>query len=186
MLSVDGVNSTTANLELGAFYGNEVRGSTTAVYIPPLNSYLFFMTMFSNVAQQPIHFKLYNHETGEILILKETMAFTPDLHQGSVASPIPLTLLSTGITEANMSGKSLRAVPNPFNTDTNLQFYSNKDESVEIAITDVCGNLVTTMELNAFTGLNTVEWNSTKVKSGIYLAHLKTSSGVLSCRLVKQ
>lgn len=41
MLSADGINITTANLELGAFYGNEVRGSAMATFIPSMNVYLF-------------------------------------------------------------------------------------------------------------------------------------------------
>ncbi|MEY4202959.1 MAG: hypothetical protein RL013_662, partial [Bacteroidota bacterium] len=49
MLSVDGANATTASLELGAFHGDEVRGSAQAVFIPSMNMYLFFMTMYSNV-----------------------------------------------------------------------------------------------------------------------------------------
>jgi hypothetical protein len=186
MLSIEGENGTTASLELGAFHGNEVRGSTTAVYIPPLNSYLFFMTMFSNVAGQPIHFKLYDHETGEVLSLSETMTFTPDLHQGSVASPVPLSLLPTGIIEGSLPVKSFKAVPNPFDSDTYLQFVTNKQESAEVMITDVCGNLVTRLELNTVVGLNTIQWNSTGVQAGVYMAHLKTPSGVFSCKLMKQ
>lgn len=187
MLSVDGANATTASLELGAFHGNEVRGSAQAVFIPSMNTYLFFMTIYSNVSGQPIHFKLYNEETGEIISLSETMTFTPDLHQGTVANPVPFTLTSTGTSEGSLSVKSFSAVPNPFHSETYLQFVSGKRESAEILITDVCGNLVTRIEVNTVSGLNTVQWNAAGGNpAGVYLAQLKTESGVLSCKLILQ
>ncbi|MCE2789551.1 MAG: T9SS type A sorting domain-containing protein [Saprospiraceae bacterium] len=114
------------------------------------------------------------------------MTFTPDLHQGSVASPVPLSLLPTGIIEGSLPVKSFKAVPNPFDSDTYLQFVTNKQESAEVMITDVCGNLVTRLELNTVVGLNTIQWNSTGVQAGVYMAHLKTPSGVFSCKLMKQ
>jgi hypothetical protein len=187
MLSVDGVNGTTASLELGAFHGSEVRGSAQAVFIPSMNSYLFFMTMYSNVSGQPISFKLYNAGTGEISSLSESIIFTPDQHQGTVASPVPFTLTSTGTSEGSLSVKSFSAVPNPFHSETYLQFVTGKRESAEILITDVCGNLVTRIEVNTVSGLNTVQWNTTGGNpAGVYLAQLKTESGVLSCKLILQ
>jgi hypothetical protein len=187
MLSVDGTNATTASLELGAFHGNEVRGSAQAVFIPSMNMYLFFMTMYSNVSGQPIHFKLYNAGTGEIISLSETMTFTPDLHQGTVAAPVPFTLTSTGTSEGSLSVTSFSAVPNPFHSETYLQFVTGKRESAEILITDVCGNLVTRIEVNTVSGLNTVQWNAAGGNpAGVYLAQLKTESGVLSCKLILQ
>ena len=187
MLSVDGANATTASLELGAFHGDEVRGSAQAVFIPSMNMYLFFMTMYSNVSGQPIHFKLYNAGTGEIIALSETMTFTPDQHQGTVASPVPFTLTSTGTSEGSLSVTSFSAVPNPFHSETYLQFVTGKRESAEILITDVCGNLVTRIEVNTVSGLNTVQWNAAGGNpAGVYLAQLKTESGVLSCKLILQ
>ena len=186
MLSVDGGNGTMAHLELGAFNGNEVRGSAQAVFIPSTNTYLFFMTMYSNTSGQSINFKLYNQVTGEISSLTETMVFTPDLHQGTVDSPIPLTFLSTGTSEGSLLVKPFSSIPNPFQSETYLQIVSSKQESAEILITDVCGSHVTRLEVNIVNGLNTVRWNSSSIPPGIYLAQLKTSSGVSSCKLVKQ
>jgi hypothetical protein len=48
MLGVNGTNLTGASMELGAFVGNEVRGSAQAMFVEPLNSYLFFLTYYSN------------------------------------------------------------------------------------------------------------------------------------------
>lgn len=187
MLSANGANVTTANLELGAFYGNEVRGSAQATFIPSMNVYMFFMTMYSNEFGQPISFKLYNAGTGEIISLSETMVFTPDLHLGTVVSPVPFTLQSTATSEETLLLRNFVAVPNPFRSGTSLQFTSEYQETAEILITDVCGNLVERINVNTVSGLNTVAWNpAAYIQPGIYMAQLKTSSGVLSCKLILQ
>jgi hypothetical protein len=187
MLSANGANVTTANLELGAFYGNEVRGSAQATFIPSMNVYMFFMTMYSNVFGQPISFKLYNAGTGEIISLSETMVFTPDLHLGTVVSPVPFTLQSTATSEETLLLRNFVAVPNPFRSGTSLQFTSENQETAEILITDVCGNLVERINVNTVSGLNTVAWNpAADIQPGIYMAQLKTSYGVLSCKLILQ
>ncbi|MEZ4892924.1 MAG: hypothetical protein R2778_07880 [Saprospiraceae bacterium] len=41
MLADSSGNSTTGTMELGAFAGDEVRGSAQAVYVAPLGAHLF-------------------------------------------------------------------------------------------------------------------------------------------------
>jgi hypothetical protein len=148
---------------------------------------MFFMTMYSNVFGQPISFKLYNAGTGEIISLSETMVFTPDLHLGTVVSPVPFTLQSTATSEETLLLRNFVAVPNPFRSGTSLQFTSENQETAEILITDVCGNLVERINVNTVSGLNTVAWNpAADIQPGIYMAQLKTSYGVLSCKLILQ
>lgn len=145
------------------------------------------MNMYSNISGQPISFKLYNAGTGAIISLSETMVFTPDQHQGTVASPVPFTLQSTETSEETLLLRNLIAIPNPFRSGTSLQFTSENQETAEIRITDVCGNLVERIKVNTVSGLNTVAWKpEADIQPGIYMAQLKTSSGVLSCKLIWQ
>lgn len=186
MLSAGGANATTDNLELGAFYGGEARGSAQAVYIPSMEASLFFMTMYANAAGQPIHFMVYDADTEEIRPLSETMTFSPDQHQGTVANPVPFTYQLTGTEHPDQTIRSFSAVPNPFRSETWLQFISMKSETVEIAMYDARGNAVSRLSVEAASGFNVVPLNATDWSPGLYVAQLKTASGVISCKLIVQ
>ena len=186
MLSTGGVNATTDNLELGAFYGGEARGSAQAVYIPSMEASLFFMTMYSNAAGQPIHFMVYDADTEEIRPLAETMTFSPDQHQGTVANPVPFTYQLTGTEHPDQAIRSFSAVPNPFRSETWLQFITMKPETVELTIYDARGNAVSRLSVEAESGFNVVPVTATDWSPGLYVAQLKTASGVVSCKLMVQ
>ena len=69
--------------------------------------------------------------------------------------------------------------PNPFNPSTNLQFSLPLRSNVTLIIYDVIGREVTTLvntELPA--GIHTVEWNATKLSSGVYFYRLVTPKNV--------
>jgi hypothetical protein len=192
MLSVNGLNATTAELELGVFYGDEIRGTAQAVYIPSLSSYLFFMTTYSNVNGQPLHFKLYDASTGLIRPLQEQMLFSPDLHQGSVAMPVPFTYPLTGNTEVASEQLSLEVIPNPFGAQTTFRFTMAQSEEVGIVVTDVCGRRVADFTVEAIAGVNIVPWSTNATDSGnnlgvgVYVVHLTTSAGVVSRKVLIQ
>jgi hypothetical protein len=186
MLSTGGVNATTDNLELGAFYGGEARGSAQAVYIPSMEASLFFMTMYANAAGQPIHFMVYDADTEEIRPLAETMTFSPDQHQGTVANPVPFTYQLTGTEHPDQAIRSFSAVPNPFRSETWLQFITMKPETVELTIYDARGNAVSRLSVEAESGFNVVPVHATDWSPGLYVAQLQTASGVVSCKLIVQ
>jgi hypothetical protein len=192
MLSVDGLNATTAELELGAFYGNEIRGTAQAIYIPSLSAYLFFMTTYSNVNGQPLHFKLYDAGTGLVRPVQEQMLFLSDLHQGSVAMPVPFTYPLTGTTEMASEKVSLEVIPNPFGAQTTFKFSMARSEEVDIVVTDVCGRRVADFKVEAIAGVNIVPWSTSSTDSGnslgvgVYVVHLTTSAGVVSRKVLVQ
>ncbi|MBK8557235.1 MAG: hypothetical protein IPL65_16370 [Lewinellaceae bacterium] len=66
MLKANGNNITTGTMELGAFVGNEVRGASPAIYIEPLQSYLFFQTAYANSNGEQVHYKLFDSSNGTI------------------------------------------------------------------------------------------------------------------------
>jgi hypothetical protein len=65
--------------------------------------------------------------------------------------------------------------PNPvYNGKTNIRFYVSENSSVEIKIFDMAGDLVDQLNTNAAGGIdNEVEWNVSKIQSGVYYAHIK-------------
>lgn len=181
MLKRDDGNATTASMELGAFVGAEVRGSGQAIYIPLLDSYLFFLTVYANSSGEKIDYQLFDGSTGATASLNESMFFAPDLHQGSIETPLPFTLVTSGISEA-MAVQSFDVQPNPFHNETVLRFALTKAQDVRVMVTNISGQQVSNWTMGAREGLNTVIWrgqsdNGTRLANGVYFVRLQTESG---------
>ena len=62
VISIDGVPQTSTALEIGAFCGNECRGSARAQLFPPTGDYVVSLTVVSNeVSGETIVFRLFDH-----------------------------------------------------------------------------------------------------------------------------
>ena len=73
---INGVEQQSTALEVGAFCGEECRGSDFAQYFLPLNQYLVPLNIRSNVASgEIITFRLYNHNTDQILESNQTLTY---------------------------------------------------------------------------------------------------------------
>lgn len=190
MLSVGGGNATVSTMELGVFVGNEVRGAAQAVFIEPLQAYLFFLTTYANTSGEQLDFKLFDAGTGLVQTLNETKYFSPDLHQGSIESPVPFTLSTTGAHQVEMV-QAFDVQPNPFHTETSFRIVSGHAETVTLSISDASGREVVRRKVEVHAGLNTVKWNGRSdtgswLGSGVYVAHLHTETGSVSRKVVLQ
>ncbi|TNE59824.1 MAG: T9SS type A sorting domain-containing protein [Bacteroidetes bacterium] len=185
MLADSSGNGTTATMELGAFAGGEVRGSAQAIYVEPLQAYLFFLTMYANTSGETLSFQLYDSDNGLVYTLNEQLTFASNQHQGAIQEPVPFTIGTVGLTDL-ASGLSLDVRPNPFGTATTIWFRSNKDRAVRLLITDITGRSILEEKLQAGTGANTWTWNAGSVQPGIYLVRLETEDGVLVRKVVRR
>lgn len=190
MFQADGANATAATMELGAFAGDEIRGAAQPVYVEPLQSYLFFLTMYANTSNELLHFKLFDSATGEMQYLSETMYFSPNYHQGSVDDPVPFTLQLTG-TDDLAAVPSFDVQPNPFHTETMFRFVLTSSQEVSLMIAAVGGREVASIRTNAREGLNVVTWDGLSnsgihLDSGVYFARLKTDQGIATRKVVLQ
>jgi len=190
MLKANNTNATTATMELGVFAGNEVRGSALAIYIPPLNAYQFFLTTYANSGGEQLKFKLFDSATGVVQDLSETMWFSPDLHQGSIESPVPFMLRTSGL--YNLAAEqSFDVQPNPFSEETMLRFALSRSQEVTISIFEVSGQEVSRLRQQARSGLNTVTWDGTsdaglRLNTGVYFVRLSTEEGIVTKKVVLQ
>jgi len=190
MLKSNELNITTSTMELGAFVGNQVRGSSQAIHIPPLDSYLFFLTVYANSSGEQIKYQLFDSSTGNISDLNEAMFFSPDLHQGSIENPVPFTLLSSGTNEVALS-QSFDVQPNPFHTETMFRFALPKAQEVHLSVTDFSGKAVAHWNTPASEGINTMVWkgvsdSGSQLPSGVYFVRLQTESGSVVKKVVLQ
>lgn len=88
IIQIDGVEQTTDALEIGAFCGNECRGSQMLAYYSQVNRYLVFLTLYGEPGDL-LTFKLYDHELGEESVLGCTsiVTFEPDGILGTYNNP---------------------------------------------------------------------------------------------------
>jgi len=182
MLKSNNTNVTTSTMELGAFVGSQVRGTSKAIFIPPLESYLFFLTVYANSSGEQVKYQLFDSSTGNIADLNEAMFFSPDLHQGSIENPVPFTLPTSSTAHVPNKSQSFEVQPNPFHNETVLRFALAKAQDVRVTVTDMSGKQVSNLTVAASEGLNTVIWrgqsdNGTRLANGLYYVMLQTEAG---------
>ncbi|MEO6132361.1 MAG: T9SS type A sorting domain-containing protein, partial [Saprospiraceae bacterium] len=190
MFHYTNTNATTANMELGAFVGDEVRGVAEAVYIEGLDAYMFFLTSYANTSGEQLHFKLFDAATGDVEILEEKMTFSPNYHQGSIAEPVPFNLQSTSVTEGN-DEQFFEVQPNPFRNETECRLVLPYAQNIVLSISDMNGIVVSDVRVLASEGLNTIAWNGlsntgSQLSSGVYVVRLKTEKGIMTRKVVLQ
>ena len=84
--------------EIGAFVGDECRGSAMVDEAPPFSGggYVYFMTIGSNVTQgENISFRLYNHQTEEemYVICETVVSFESNGDLGDIFEPYPIAFI---------------------------------------------------------------------------------------------
>ena len=95
VIQIDGVEQRSDMLEVGAFCGNECRGTAIASLFDLTNHYLAIMTIFGDDAD-PITFKLYDHDTNQELELSSPEAITFNIDgYGTPVEPYVLNFVST-------------------------------------------------------------------------------------------
>ena len=88
VIEINGIEQTTETLELGAFYGEECRGSELLHYYEALDRYLVFITLFGENGDA-FTFRLFNHDTQQELDLEstQTITYSADALIGALRDP---------------------------------------------------------------------------------------------------
>lgn len=92
IIVIDGVTQANNQLEIGAFCGDECRGSRKAALFPPTGEYPVMLTVVSNMySGETITFRIYDHTTQKELELESesTLTFEHNTNQGSMGNWYP-------------------------------------------------------------------------------------------------
>lgn len=96
IIFIDGIEQMSSALEVGAFCGDECRASVFAAFFPPTEQYVASMTVVSDqVSGETITFRLYNHDTDEILDGTSTVVFENLTSVGELGTWFPLEFFSS-------------------------------------------------------------------------------------------
>ncbi len=76
-------------LELGVFWGDDVRGSALPKLSPITNKYLYYINVYNEELTASMTFKLYNHETEEVMVLDcgQVLEFVSEGDNGDDITP---------------------------------------------------------------------------------------------------
>ena len=124
IVQVNGVEQSSEHLELGVFCGDECRGAQRPIYIQALGSYVYFTQVFGQ-ATEAFLFKLYDHSTGEELVLASPAAVVFNENgYGSLSNPHILNF-----TDQSVISFTITTSPNPAEggTVTGAGVYANAE-----------------------------------------------------------
>lgn len=83
-LNVDGVVLSSTNDKIGAFVNGECRGTANLIFEASQNRYYAYLTVFSNVENEVVNFKIYDATKNVIKDVLKTAPFIINSHTGSL------------------------------------------------------------------------------------------------------
>lgn len=145
--------------EVGVFVDDEIRGCGKAIFIPELNAYMMFITIYANKEGEKLEFKYLDASDSEEFSLINVKDFKINSIWGSVDVPQPLQLGVSTSTDAEFnSTQSAFVHPNPFNHTTYINFNSINSGTGKLNIVDMLGIMVASYDIEITTGRNSIEW----------------------------
>jgi hypothetical protein len=173
--------------EVGAFVNGEIRGSSQPVYVPELNAYLLFLTVYANETGETISLKYYDASRDEVTDVEESFVFGANQVIGTVDLPQPLSLLDavSSHSEQLANAATFNIYPNPASERVYLSFWASANTPVNITITDALGRQIDEMLFQPITGRNVIEWTiQQQLPQGLYFFRLR-SDGQSDTRAVE-
>ena len=79
---------------------------------------------------------------------------------------------------------SVSAYPNPFSTDTSINFRSSKVQTVAFTVKNLLGTTVYANQIDASAGYNAIPFNRNSLTKGMYIYSLQTDVEIVSKRLI--
>ncbi len=79
---------------------------------------------------------------------------------------------------------SVSAYPNPFISDTSINFRSVKSQTIIFTVKNLLGTTVYEAQIEASSGNNTIAFNRNNLTKGMYIYSLQTDVEIVSKRLV--
>ena len=156
--------------EVGVFAGNEVRGSSKALFIPQLNAYMVFLTIYGNTEGELLKFKFFDASENQEVELMDKTAFRINSIWGTVDMPQPLSLsLPSSTDDIGVNTDHFVVYPNPFTSNFTLKINGSKEEQLRIEYKDVHGKVLDYKSVRLKSGLNLIDWTvKANIPGGVY------------------
>ncbi|MGK0430643.1 MAG: hypothetical protein ACJARX_002322 [Psychroserpens sp.] len=92
-VNIEGTTLSSENDKVGAFVDDELRGTSNLIFASSNGRYYAYLTVFSNINDEVVNFKVYDSNADQVIDISETINFEINAHQGdlfqaySIASP---------------------------------------------------------------------------------------------------
>jgi hypothetical protein len=83
---------------------------------------------------------------------------------------------TTSLVDINKEAK-FSLYPNPAKNNTNINFYSNKHQELEISLFNVIGKEIDKIKVNVLLGNNNISLDVTSLKNGVYFININKLEG---------
>ncbi len=174
------------NDEIGAFIGGEIRGTGKAIFVPELNAYMAFMTIYSNTNQEKIELRFFDVSTGKEYHIIENPNFQSNGILGSVDAPLKLHLgIETSVDDE--SGESnIYMHPNPFTGQLNIRVpLVSVTGKGFFSVKDISGKQIYRAEIEGKPGINHFEWKpDQEVSPGAYFISLHIGNDICTRKVI--
>jgi hypothetical protein len=181
----DNLNVTDSNWELAGFVDKECRGTSKAIWVEPLQAWLFFLTTYSNNPGELVKFKAFNGSN--IVELNEQLYFAIDAQIGSIFNPFIFNIQElTGVSDKAKDGSYFYIEPNPTTQEgpTKFIFSTGETEDIVFEIFDQSGKKVYGQLVNANQSRNEFVFSKDILLPGFYTVRLNTARHLLTNKLI--
>lgn len=162
-----------------AYSQNDPRGVSEAFFVQSLNRYVFLLTMFSNLNQEKLSFKVKSLANELEKPLADELFFGTDEVYGQAMTPYPLHFSSSTLVSDELIDGMVSVYPNPVTDE--LQIRSN-EKIGSVKLSGLSGNLILTIpNISEYTLLI----NTKNLTSGMYILKIETSGGTIIRKLIK-
>ena len=142
VVSMDGNELRSDNVEIGVFNGETCRGAVRPMYVESLDQYVVFLTMFGE-ENEPYRFRMLDHETGNVYESNEvSVSFKANDVIGRLRSPFELKFNSKAI-----AANSLNLFPNPVNRGEMVNMTLPGEGTVTVEVVNMLGSTMKTMRV---------------------------------------
>ncbi|MCQ2306936.1 MAG: DUF1573 domain-containing protein [Bacteroidales bacterium] len=175
VISINGEEVRNGNFEVGAFCGDECRGSARALYIEPFDRYIFFLTLHGQ-ENDVFNFRLYDIENDVEMegFADNQVIFHANATEGSVTNPYVIEFQVTSVVDESDFVAGIH--PNPVGRGGAITVSVNHIAKVEIF--DAIGRKVSEHTVN---GIGDI---SSPKTSGVYFIRMTCGDGMTSCKKI--
>ena len=182
VITIDGIETTNSNIQLGVFIGEECRGTITLKYVDVYKRYIAFLLVWGNATDvnKKLTFRSFNSaENIELIADNKEVMFVPDNIIGTGMNPYEVKF-SRIYTGNNADKNSLiKVYPNLVDNQLFVNCYPDEIESIEIM--DNLGHKI--MYSN---NLNTNKINVSHLAAGAYNVRIKFKGNIYINRFIKK
>jgi len=175
--------------KVSAFVDGQLRGKGKMHYVPQLDRFVTFLTIYGDPKGngESIQLQLYEPHTNITRDIAENLVFDSDAHFGALSEPLELNALQTESERIPADFYLKQNYPNPFNPMTTIEYGLPKDAKVSVTIFNTLGQKISVLVNGKQTaGRYKVQFDAVQLglASGVYFYQISTKGFVKTYKML--